>query len=171
MHLPTIRVALVALTLLGGGLAAAGFATVASAATVVLGQLHISGGFSRATLPNAPVGSGYLTIINAGQTADRLLGATTPVAGAVHIHEMKMEGDLMKMSHLPDGLEIPAGATVTLAPGKLHLMFTELRQPLVQGTTIPLTLNFEKAGSVEVELDVGGPGAKAPAETSSSHGG
>ncbi|OEO31887.1 hypothetical protein VW23_014095 [Devosia insulae DS-56] len=160
-----------ALALLGGGLAAATQATVATAAEVTTGDLVISGGFSRATLPNAPVGGGYLTITNKGAEADRLLSAASPVAGVVQIHQMKMEGDLMKMNELPDGVEIPAGATVTLAPGGLHIMFMQLTQPLVEGTRIPLTLTFEKAGSVEVELSVESPAAKGPAEDHSMHGG
>jgi len=167
----TFRTALVALALLGGGLVAATHATVTSAAEVSVGDLRITSGFTRATLPNAPVGGGYVTITNNGAAADRLVAAASPVAGVSQIHEMKMEGDLMKMNELPDGVEIPAGATVTLKPGGLHIMFMQLKEPLVEGTKIPLTLTFEKAGSVEVELSVESPAAKGPAEDHSGHGG
>jgi copper(I)-binding protein len=143
----------------------------AAPAAVTVGALEISGGFSRATPPNAPVGGGYLTITNKGGEADRLVSAASPVAGVVQIHEMKMEGDLMKMNELPDGIDIPAGETVALAPGGLHIMFMQLTQPLVEGSRIPLTLTFEKAGSVEVELSVESPAAKGPAEDHSMHGG
>ncbi|KQW85754.1 hypothetical protein ASC89_01355 [Devosia sp. Root413D1] len=148
-----------------------GAMSMAAPAAVSIGNLEISGGFSRATLPNAPVGGGYLTITNKGGEADRLVSAASPVTGVVQIHQMKMEGDLMKMNELPEGVEIPAGETVTLAPGGLHIMFMQLAQPLVEGTKIPLTLNFEKAGSVEVELSVESPAAKGPAEDHSMHGG
>ena len=64
------------------------------------------------------------------------------------------------MTELPDGLPIPAGQTVTLAPGGYHLMFMQLTGPLVEGSTLPVTLQFEKAGAVEVMLDVGAVNAK-----------
>ena len=70
---------------------------------------------------------------------------------------------------LPDGIEVPARATVTLAPGGLHLMFMQLKEPLVEGTKVPVTLTFEKAGTVEIELDVGGIAAKEPATDHSMH--
>ncbi len=183
MHTMFRIAALAASTLLlaGPALAPAASAStlVAAAATgahgaaqvVTIGNLEISGGFSRATLPNAPVGGGYLTITNKGSEADRLVGAASPVAGVTQIHEMKMEGDLMKMNEVPDGVEIPPGATVTLKPGGLHIMFMQLTGPLVEGTSIPLTLTFEKAGSVEVQLSVESPAAKGPAEDHSAHGG
>ncbi len=183
MHTMFRIAALAASTLLlaGPALAPAASAStlVAAAATgahgaaqvVTIGNLEISGGFSRATLPNAPVGGGYVTITNKGSEADRLVGAASPVAGVTQIHEMKMEGDLMKMNEVPDGVEIPPGATVTLKPGGLHIMFMQLTGPLVEGTSIPLTLTFEKAGSVEVQLSVESPAAKGPAEDHSAHGG
>lgn len=134
----------------------------AMAHEVVLGDLTISGGFSRATLPNAPVGGGFVTITNAGTSDDRLVAATSPAAGEVQLHEMAMEGDVMKMRELPDGIPVPAGATVVLEPGGLHMMFMQLAGPLVEGTSFPVTLTFEKAGTVTVELAVAGSGAKAP---------
>lgn len=155
-----IRAAFLALTLLSSSL---GALSPANAAEVTLGSLSIAGGFSRATLPNAPVGGGFLTITNSGSADDRLVSATSPVAGEVQIHEMKMEGDVMKMAELPDGLPIPAGQTVTLQPGGFHLMFMQLKQALVEGTKLPVTLTFEKAGSIEVELDIEGIAATAPA--------
>ena len=158
-----IRAAFLAMTLLGTSLAGLGTASLALAAEVTAGSLTITGGFSRATLPNAPVGGGFLTITNTGSEDDRLISATSPVAGEVQIHEMKMEGDVMKMAQLPDGLPIPAGQTVTLQPGGFHLMFMQLKQALVEGTKLPVTLTFEKAGTVEVELDIEGIAATAPA--------
>lgn len=129
-----------------------------------LGDINISLPFTRATLPNAPVGGGFLTIENAGTEADRLVSATSPVSDDVQIHEMSMEGDVMKMRALPDGIELPAGETVTLAPGGYHLMFMAIKQPFVEGETVPVTLTFEKAGSVELELPIMAPAADGPAE-------
>jgi len=168
MKLQSIRVALVAITLLGGGLSAA-HVTATTAAEVTIGSIVISGGFSRATLPNAPVAGGFLTLVNNGSDADRLVAATSPVAGIMQLHEMKMEGDVMKMAELANGIEIPAGATVALAPGGLHLMFMDLKQPLVEGTQVPVTLTFEKAGTIEIQLDVQGIAAKDAGMDHSKH--
>jgi hypothetical protein len=134
---------------------------------VHLGPINISAPFSRATLPNAPVGGGYLTIENTGTEDDRLVSATSSVAGETQIHEMAMEGDVMKMRHLHDGLPIPAGETVTLAPGGLHIMLMNLQQKLVEGESITITLTFEKAGTVDVELPVLGAAARSVGHTMS----
>lgn len=137
--------------------------TGAPATVVTIGDLEISGAFSRATLPNAPVGAGYLTITNTGASDDRLVSATSPAAGMAQIHAMKMEGDVMKMTELPDGLAIPAGGSVTLAPGGFHIMFMDLKRAFTEGGTIPVTLTFENAGTVDIELAVGAINADAPA--------
>lgn len=136
---------------------------------VVAGGLTISGAFTRATLPNAPVGGGYLTIANTGTADDRLISVSTPAAGRAEIHEMKLEGDVMKMNALPEGLAIPAGTTVKLEPGGYHLMFMDLTGPFVEGSSVTVTLIFEKAGAVEVQLPVGSPAAKAPAMDHTMH--
>lgn len=126
------------------------------------GPLNISLPFARATLPNAPVGGGFMTIENFGEEADRLLLVSSDVANETQIHEMAMEGDVMKMRQLVDGLEIPAGETVVLAPGSFHIMFLGLKQAFVEGETIPVTLTFEKAGPVEIMLPVEAAAADAP---------
>jgi copper(I)-binding protein len=82
---------------------------------------------------------------------------------------MAMQGDVMKMRHLADGLEIPAGETVVLAPGGFHIMFMGLKQAFVEGKTVAVTLTFEKAGSVEVLLPVEATAADAPAATEHAH--
>lgn len=128
---------------------------------VHLGAINISLPFTRATLPNAPVGGGFLTIENEGPEADRLISATSPAADVVQIHEMKMEGEVMKMRPLAEGLELPAGETVVLSPGGLHLMFMGLKQAFIEGETVPVTLVFEKAGTVEIALPVLGAAADA----------
>lgn len=131
------------------------------AAEITAGDLTLSGAFTRATLPNAPVGGGYVTIINNGDEADRLVAAESPFSPDVQIHQMAVVNDVMEMNELEDGLEIPAGETVTLAPGGLHLMFMNIAEPFVEGETVPVTLTFEKAGEVEIELSVEAFGASA----------
>ncbi len=134
-----------------------------------LGPINISQPFTRATLPNAPVGGGFLTIENTGTEPDRLVSATSPASDVVQIHEMAMEGNVMKMRQLADGLEIPAGETVVLAPGGFHLMFMGLKQAFVEGETIEVTLVFEKAGTVEVSLPVGAVAASEAEGGSHGH--
>ena len=156
------------LKLLRTALAVAALALVAqpafaqdAPAAITLGNLQITGAFSRATLPNAPVGAGFLTITNTGTEADRLIAASTEIAGMVQLHEMKMENDVMKMAEVAGGIEIPAGGSVTLAPGGLHIMFMQLKGALVEGTDLPVTLTFEKAGTLELKFHVEAAAADA----------
>ena len=135
---------------------------------VHLGDLDISLPFTRATLPNAPVGGGFMTITNNGAEDDRLVSASSDAAAEVQLHEMAMDGDVMKMRRLADGIVIPAGETVELKPGGLHVMFIGLAAPFVEGETVTVTLSFEKAGSIEVGLPVGGAAAAA---ADGEHGG
>lgn len=137
---------------------------------VKLGDLVLKNGFSRATPPGAPVAGGFLTIFNAGG-GDRLVSATSAIAGRTELHEMEMQGDVMQMRHLSDGLPIPAGATVELKPGGIHLMFMELTRPLVEGETVDVTLHFEHAGEVTLPLVVGPRNARAAKENGDTHAG
>ncbi|MBP1846784.1 uncharacterized protein YcnI/copper(I)-binding protein [Rhizobium petrolearium] len=132
-----------------------GAANPASAAVVKLGDLEITGAFTKAMLPGQPVGGGYFTVKNNGQTDDVLVSATSPIAGAVELHEMAMQGDVMKMRRLDTGIAIPAGKTVELKPGGLHMMFMKVTEPFKAGGEVPVTLTFEKAGKVELKLQVG----------------
>lgn len=127
-----------------------------------VGDLTISGAYARATLPNAPVGGGFIAITNKGAADDTLVSATSPMAGLVQIHTMSMANGVMQMRELPQGVPVPAGKTVTFSPNGLHLMFMQLKGAFVQGKTVPVTLNFAKAGPVTVDLDVGGIAASAP---------
>jgi uncharacterized protein YcnI len=131
---------------------------------VKAGALNIEQPWSRATPGGAKVGGGYLRITNGGTTPDRLVGGSFPLAGKVEVHEMRMEGDVMRMKPVEGGLEIKPGATVELKPGGFHLMFMDLKEPLKEGQTVKGTLTFEKAGSVAVEYAVRGMGGAAPAE-------
>jgi len=127
--------------------------------TTVIGTLELKGGFARATLPNAPVGGAFVTITNNGATPDQLLSVSSTVAGQGQLHEMSMAGDVMKMRQLPDGVPVPAGETVTLQPMGLHIMLMGLKQPLVEGQTLTLTLTFAKAGTVDLEVPIMGAAA------------
>ncbi|TFL18104.1 copper chaperone PCu(A)C [Jannaschia formosa] len=135
-------------------LAATSLAAVAHDYT--LGDLTIGHPFAFATPPNAPVAGGYLTITNAGTADDRLVAvrAAPEVAGMIQIHEMRMDGEVMRMSETEGGLPLPAGETVTLEQGGLHLMFMQLPAGFEEGATIPATLVFERAGEVEVDFAV-----------------
>lgn len=124
-----------------------------------VGDLVVSEGFSRATAPSAKVAGGFVTIANKGAAADRLISAEVDFAAEAQIHEMSMQGDVMKMRELPEGVEIPAGGTVELKSGGLHLMFLGLTRPLTEGETVPVTLTFEKAGKVTVPFAVLSPNA------------
>jgi periplasmic copper chaperone A len=128
-----------------------------------LGALQIRDAWARATPPTAPSGGGFLSITNTGTTPDRLISAKSPAADMVQVHEMKMDGNVMRMREVEKGLEIAPGATVTLAPGGLHLMMMGLKAPFKKDEKVPVTLVFEKAGSIDVELAVMPMGASPPA--------
>jgi periplasmic copper chaperone A len=118
--------------------------------------------FSRTTPGGAKVGAGYMTIVNKGTAADRLVSASSSAADKVEINEMSMQDNVMKMRELAGGLPIEAGKSVSLAPGGYHLMLMGLKAPLKQGDKVPVTLTFAKAGKVEVTLDVRGIAAQQP---------
>jgi len=118
-----------------------------------LGSLHIGHPFARATPPGASTGAAYLSIANKGEGADSLVRAATPRATSVEMHSMSMDGNIMRMRPVRD-IRAANGATVKLEPGGLHLMLTGLKQPLKVGERFPLTLHFEKAGPVTVEIVV-----------------
>lgn len=117
-------------------------------------HIHLSDAYIRAMPPNAPVAGGYVTITNDGPQDDRLIGASSPRAGEVQIHEMTMNGDVMKMRELPDGLAIPAGQSVSLTPGGYHLMFLKVTEPFAEGDSVPATMVFQNAGRIELPIEV-----------------
>ena len=133
--------------------------TPASAGGYKVGDLTIDGVWSRATAPAAPTGAGYMVITNTGSEPDRLIAASAPHAEMVELHESMMENNVMKMREVEGGIEIPAGATVTLEPGGLHVMFMRLKEPHKEGEDRTATLTFEKAGTIDVTFSVKGMGA------------
>jgi copper(I)-binding protein len=140
-------------------IAAALLAAPALAHDYTAGSLKIGHPWARATPKGAQIGGGYFAITNTGKEPDRLIGGSISVAKKFEIHEMSMDGGVMKMRAMPDGIAIEPGKTVTLKPGGLHVMFVDLSQPLKQGERVPATLEFAKAGKVQVEFVVEGIGA------------
>jgi copper(I)-binding protein len=138
-------------------------AVPALADDVTLGSLKISAPWARATPKGAAVGGGYLTITNTGSTPDRLIGGTTAIASRFEMHEMSMDNGVMKMRQLAQGLEIKPGEKIEFKPGSYHVMLMGLKQQLIQGQHFKATLQFEKAGKVDVDFAVEGLGAQSPA--------
>lgn len=118
------------------------------------GDLEITAPWSRATPGGAKVAGGYMKITNKGQSADRLVGGSAEISGIFEVHEMRMDGNVMRMRALDKGLEIKPGETIELKPGGYHVMFLDLKKPLKAGDMIKGTLVFEKAGKVEVTYTV-----------------
>ncbi|MFV0491261.1 MAG: copper chaperone PCu(A)C [Pseudorhodobacter sp.] len=155
------------LMLLGALMAAGAFIPRASAEQIEAGELVLSGIFARATPPSAATGAAYLTIANNGAEDDRLISATTAAGQEVQIHQVEEVDDVMTMRQLPDGVLIPAGGSVVLEPGGIHLMIMGLSGPLNKGEALDMVLTFERAGEVNVNIDILAIGARsAPAEDS-----
>jgi copper(I)-binding protein len=145
-------------------------ANAAAAHDYKVGPLEIKHPWARATPKGAAVGGGYMTIVNNGTTADRLISFSSPAAGRFEIHEMRMNNGVMQMRPVSNGLEIKPGATLEFKPGSYHLMFMQLTAPFVQGHNVKATLVFEKAGTLEVEYTVEAIGASTSAGDSGQGG-
>ncbi len=117
-------------------------------------EIDISNAWVRATIGQANVTAGYLTIENQGSQSDRLIGVAAPVAAKTEVHTTLMgEGGIMRMRPV-EAVDIPAGESVALEAGKDHLMLSGIKSGLKEGEVIDLILTFEKAGKVEVQADV-----------------
>lgn len=127
------------------------------------GDLVINHPWSRAVGARAPTAAGYMSIVNRGSAPDRLISAETPMAESVEAHEMSMTDGVMRMRPMPEGIPLPPGGTAWLRPGGMHLMLVGPTRAFVPGERVPLTLRFERAGAVTVELEVATAGARAPA--------
>jgi periplasmic copper chaperone A len=119
-----------------------------------IGALKIDHPWSRATPKGAKVAGGFMSITNTGTIPDRLIGGSAEFSALFEVHEMRMEGGVMKMRALEKGLEIKPGETVKLQPGGYHVMFMDLKGELNEGSTVKGTLIFEKAGKIEVEYKI-----------------
>ncbi|MGM0953653.1 MAG: copper chaperone PCu(A)C [Pseudomonadota bacterium] len=123
-------------------------------------SVQVENPWSRPTPPGTPMGVGYMTISNHGDQDIRLVAAESPRAGHVSIHETIMKDDVMRMQSVKGGLRIPAGESVKFKPMSYHLMLEQLKQPLAEGEKIPVTLDFEGADHISVELVVQPLGGK-----------
>jgi hypothetical protein len=136
--------------------------TPAMAREYVAGAIKVSQAWTRVTPQGAKVAGGFLTVTNTGKEPDRLVGGSAAIAGAFEIHEMIMDGGIMRMRALEKGLEIKPGETVVLRPGSYHVMLLGLRAEPKLGEPVKATLHFEKAGRIEIELVVEPLGAAQP---------
>jgi copper(I)-binding protein len=127
---------------------------VAQAHEYELGHLHVGHPWARASAGAAPTGAAYLTIENRGDKPDRLIAVATPASRRAELHTHLEENGVMKMRQVEGGIELPAGATVALVPGGLHVMMMGLAAPLKEGERFPMTLTFEQAGDLQVEIKV-----------------
>lgn len=134
------------------------FCLLALVASPALAQVGIDQPWMRATPPGAQVAGGFMIITNKGSAADRLVGATSPVAERVELHVSVHEGGMMKMKQV-QGFDVPANGQFVLQPGGGHMMFVNIKRPIKQGEKIPVTLKFKNAGEMTVEYAVGGVGA------------
>jgi periplasmic copper chaperone A len=139
-------------TTLAFGLAAALALTLTGGPVHAQATPKVSDAWARPTVAGQSGGGGFLTIVG-GAAGDRLLAASADVSGTVELHTMRMDGNVMRM-HPVEAIEVPAGQTVRLAPGGLHVMFIDLKAPLKEGSSFPLRLRFEKGGEVTVPMKV-----------------
>jgi periplasmic copper chaperone A len=137
-------------------------ASAAGAQEYQLGALKIEQPWARATPQGAKVAAGYMKITNTGNAPDRFVGGTAAFSGGFELHEMKIDGGVMKMRALPNGVEIKPGETIEFKPGSYHVMFTGVKQALAAGQKVNGTLVFEKAGRVDVQFAVQPVGAPGP---------
>ena len=145
-------------------------ASPALAHDYTVGSLKIGHPWARATPKGASVGGGYMKITNTGTAPDRLIGGSTEISDSFEIHEMKMVGGVMKMRPVANGIEIKPGQTVTFDPSGYHVMLVDLKKQLMQGERFKATLEFAKAGKIDVDFAVEGIGAKTGDEDHSMPG-
>jgi copper(I)-binding protein len=122
---------------------------------VTVGGLEITAAAIKAMTPGQPVGGGFVTIVNKGRTDDRLVSVSIAEGvRTVELHEMAMKNDVMTMRKLADGIPVPAGQTVEMKPGGLHMMIMGVSRPFKAGESVRATLVFEKAGKVDLDIPV-----------------
>jgi copper(I)-binding protein len=132
-----------------------------------MSPIHVGQPWARASA--GQTGAAYMTLKNEGPADDKLVSASSPVATKTELHSMTMEGDVMKMRPVED-IPVKSHGSAELKPGGLHIMLMGLKAPLKQGDKIVLTLKFEKAGEMTVEVPVQAAGAGAPAMGGMDHG-
>jgi periplasmic copper chaperone A len=125
------------------------------------GDIQVRHAWSRATPPGAQIGVGYMEIRNRGTQPDRLVSASTDIAKRVEMHVTTREGEVTRMRQV-ESFEIPARERFVLRPGASHLMLVELARPLKQGERVAMKLRFERAGEMQIEVEVQELGARHP---------
>jgi periplasmic copper chaperone A len=137
---------------------AASLLASARAQTPISPEVVVESAWARATPGGARTGAVYLTLVARGTDGDRLIGIATPVADQAQLHVESIENGIMKMRPVA-GVEVKPGAAAVLKPGAIHVMLIGLKQPLKEGETFPLTLDFAKAGKQEAQVQVVKAGA------------
>jgi copper(I)-binding protein len=132
-------------------------------------DVHVAEAWSRATPPGTTVGVGYVTLHNVGGKALKLIGATSPRATAVEVHETRVDAKGVSTMRPVASVIVAAGAALTFGPGALHLMLVGLKSPLVTGEHVPLTLQFEGEPPDPLQLEVRAPGDDAPEGVHAHH--
>jgi periplasmic copper chaperone A len=127
------------------------FALLAGESAFAKDGIDVSGAWARATVPGQVVGSAYMNLTSTKPA--KLIKVESPVAGTAEIHFMRMKGDVMEMRELQE-LDLPAGKTVTLAPGGFHLMLFDLKHPLKTGETVPIKLTIRFADNLESVVEI-----------------
>ena len=122
-------------------------------------KVDVKNAWVRSTVPGQ-MGTGAFMKLTA-KVGTQLVGVSSPVAGVGEVHEMKMDGDIMKMRAVP-ALDLPAGKTVELKPGSYHVMLMDLKQPLMKDSKVPLTLVFKDAKGVQTKLELSLPVSANP---------
>jgi copper(I)-binding protein len=126
------------------------------------GPIRIESSWARATPPGGKAGGAFVTLRNTGDAPDRLVSAMSGIAERVELHTHIKDGDVMRMREVEGGIPLPPGETVMLQPGGLHIMLLGLSQGLKADSRFPLTLTFEKAGSVQIDVPVQAMGSMGP---------
>ncbi|VVE05387.1 membrane protein [Pandoraea pneumonica] len=127
-------------------------AALALASASAFAQVDVSDAWARGTVPGQTATGVFMTLQS--HQATTLVGVSTPAAATAEVHEMKLEGTLMKMRALPNGLPLPANQPVQLKPGSYHIMLNALKAQLKKGDTVPVTLRFESADHKKTEQQV-----------------
>jgi copper(I)-binding protein len=128
-------------------------AVAGDAGMAKVGDVMIHDGWARASIGSAPNSAAYMTLMTHGDSADKLVGAKTQVAETAELHNHIMEGDIAKMREV-EAIEVKPGEAATLEPGGFHVMLMGLKEPLTAGDVLPLTLIFEQAGEVTLEVPI-----------------
>ena len=143
-------------------------ATSVFAHDYTVGDINIDHPWSRATVTGIPNGVAYFVLENKGDNDDRLLSASSPVADRVELHTHLKEGEVVRMRQV-EAVDLPAGQTVALEPGGLHVMLMGLKEPLEQDKSFPLTLEFEDAGSITVDVNIDLMGSSKGGHSDNDH--